>query len=243
MTSKIDIVCINHRSPWLFEQQIFHWQQYMRGSWRLVLVDSTPGLIDRSTYELLGETVHVIQPTSSFDGENSGQAYDYAISLCTSEIIGFTDPDHFWLDRDILSKVEATFAEGNVAYGDAGFYDHFQSIFDVANPSHRGELCSVLWGQFMLKSLAASDTWICTYPGVGRITGWKVRERIIDEGMPNIVLPGFYSDFGPHGGITFFGHDQSKATSVHFLKGSGGRSHIMEEIVPPILEREKAKWV
>lgn len=243
----VDIIIVNHKSDWLFRQQVEHWHNYMKGDFRLVLVDSTPGIVETfpQGYALLGETVHVIAPTSSFDGINSGQAYDYAISLCTSDIIGMTDPDHFWLDNLFLPLViEPKFAEGYKCIGDAGFYRDFQSIFDVANPTHRGELAPVLWGQFIDRELALSETWVCDPPGVGQITGWRVREKIIDQDIKRITLPGFYQEIeGEDPDICYFGWDKHMPQAVHFLKGGGGRSHVMESRVPPVLAREKAKWV
>lgn len=249
----IDIICINHKSDWLFRQQIEHWHNYMQGDFRLVLVDSSPQYyqdpgVDTGlppTYELLGETVHFFQPTSMFDGINSGEAYDFALSLCTSDIVGMTDPDHFWLNPNMLARVEMLYSEeGYKCIGDAGFYRDFQSIFDVANPSHAGHLAPVLWGQFIDRELALSETWVCEPPGVGQITGWRVREKIIDQNIPRVTIPGFYQEIeGEDPDICYFGADRQKPVSVHFLKGSGGRAHVMEHRVPPVLAREKAKWV
>lgn len=214
----------------------------MKGDWNLILIDSTPDS-HYVPFHYKGKLIERFLPTSTFDGENSGQTYDYAISKCTSDIIGMTDPDNFILDPNIISYVEALFSQGYINVGAAGFYDHFQSIFDVANPSHAGWMSPVLWCQFLDRRLAASETFVCNYPGVGQLTGWRVREKIIDQNLSRVTWPGFYKEEGVHGPVTFFGSDQDKPIDVHFLKGSGARSHIMEEIVPPILEREKAKWL
>lgn len=223
----------------------------MQGDFRLVLVDSSPDALDKCinagcerTYPLLGETVHMIRPTSMFDGINSGQAYDFALSLCISDIVGMTDPDHFFLDPQVLKQVNLAFSYGVKCLGDAGFYRDFQSIFDVANPDHRGELAPVLWGMFIDRWLALSETWVCEPPGVGRITGWRVREKIIDHNIPRVTIPGFYQEIeGEDPDICYFGADVTKPWAVHFLKGSGGRAHVMESRVPPVLAREKAKWM
>lgn len=212
----------------------------MKGDFRLVIVDNTPdpyykpfyyngGLLPRVPGTFLGQ----------FDGVSSGFAYNYALSLCTSDMIGMVDPDMFWFQPNLVDIVQEDYYEnGYMSVGCAGFYNDFQSIFDVTNPTHSGDKAAVLWGQFMDRKLALSEDWCCYPPGVGQITGWKVREKIIDQNIKREVIPGFYKD-----GETFFGWNQEKPMGCHFLKGCGSRAHIMQEIVPPVLEREKAKWM
>lgn len=241
----MDIIIINFNSYWLLEQQVMHWHTFMKGDFNLILVDNTPDHLYKP-FEYQGKLIPRVPGTyaGQFDGESSGLAYEYAISLCNSSFIGMTDPDHFWLDPLIMMKAQIFHHTGaSRCTGDAGFYRDFQSIFDVANPDHRGELAPVLWGQFMDLDLAKSESWICSAPGVGQITGWRVREKIIDQNIPCVVFPGFYKEEpGEDPDICYFGDNKDKPLAVHFLKGSGGRQHVMESRVPPVLAREKAKW-
>lgn len=231
----IDIISICFRNYWLIDKQIEHWKTYMKGDYRLIIVDNTPINERHDRPDFIP-----FQATSDFDGISSGQAYDFALSLAETDIVGLTDPDHFWLNANILSLIKSYFALGAQAVGCQGFYPDWQRIIDIQYPHFAGHLAPVLWGMFINRELALSETWICEPPGLGKITGWKVRQKIIDEAIPNVVFPGFFPN-PEDDQVCFFG-EEDKPQSVHFLKGCSSRANLMPSIVPPYLELGKSKW-
>ena len=235
----IDICMIIYRNYYLLDKQIEHWHNYMKGDFRLLLVDNTPAA-EYQYREYQGKPVQRFFPSNSFDGISSGEAYDFILSQATSDIVGLTDPDNFWFNPYILSDVEEYFNQGYKCVGDQGFYPDWQRIIDTGFPDFAGHLAPVLWGMFIDRKLALEDTWVCEPPGVGKITGWRTRKKIIDNKIPNIVFPGFFPNPDDNQ-VCFFG-PEDMPIGVHFLKGCSSRAHIMPSIVPHYLELGKSKW-
>lgn len=235
----IDIITICFKNYYLLDQQIKHWENHIKGDYRLVIVDNTPEAYFQPFF-YKGKLLERFYPSNDFDGISSGEAYDYALSKTSSKIVGLTDPDHFWFNPDILEDVEAYFDRGYKNVGCQGFYPDWQRVIDTGFPNFAGHLAPVLWGMFIDRELALSETWVCEPPGVGKITGWKVRQKIIDNNIPNIVFPGFFPNPDDNQ-VCFFGKPE-KPQSVHFLKGCSSRAHIMPQIVPGYLEMGLSKW-
>ena len=231
----IDIGIIVYRNYYLLDAQLEHWKNNIKGDYNLIIVDNTPA--PERQYR---KGVIPLDTDNSFDGISSGQAYDFVLSQAKTDIVGLTDPDHFWFNPNILSDVEDYFEKGNKCVGCAGFYPDFQSIIDTNFPGFAGHLAPVLWGMFIDRDLARSETFICEPPGVGKVTGWKVRQKIIDEKVPSVVFPGFFP-FPEDNQICGFGTDE-KPQSVHLLKGCSSRAHLMPSIVPKCLEYGLSRW-
>ena len=172
----IDICIINYKNYFLLDKQIEHWNNYMKGDYRLIIADNTP--IAERKYR---EGVIPFNSSSTFDGISSGEAYDFLAKQAKTDIIGFVDPDFFFGDFNVLYEVEDLFKQGYKCVGAAGFYPDWQRIIDINYPLFAGNLAPVIWSMFIDRELALSETFVCEPPGVGKSTGWRVRKKIIDQ--------------------------------------------------------------
>lgn len=242
---KIDVCIINYNSNWLLEQQILHWRHYMKGSFNLHLIENTPLHLRQPITLPEGELrsnefLYSITTDYSFDGRSSGEAYDYALRQATSDIVLLIDPDAFLFNPDVLIEVEKDFESGYKCIGAQGFYPDWQRIIDRDFPNFRGDLAPVLWTEFIDRKLALEDTWVCEPPGIGKITGWRTRQKIIDQKIPNKVWMGYFPN-PEDNQVCFFG-SPDKPQSVHLLKGCSSRAHLMPELLPKYLELGKSEW-
>lgn len=231
----IDIIMVNFRNYYLLDKQIEHWKNHIKGDYRLVIVDNTP-----AGERIARPDTIPFDPSSTFDGISSGEAYDFAIQQTSSDIIGFTDTDNFFLNPYILTEIEDLFKRGYQSVGAAGFYKDWNEIINKGFPEFHGDLAPGPWAQFMTRELALSETFVCEPPGVGKVTGWRIRKKIIDEKIPCVVWPGFFP-FEDDDQICAFG-PECCPKAVHMLKGCSSRAHLMPEAVPRALEWGMKRW-
>lgn len=238
----MDVVCIAYKNYFLIEEQVKHWHSYMEGDFNLIFVDATPDYAYKP-FEYQGKVIPRVPGCNveQFDGISSGLSYDYAISLCTSEVIVLTDPDHFFFQKNILEEIQVHYElEGYVNIGCSGTYPDFQSNIDTNYPDFAGHKAPVLWGMAIDRKLAASHSFICEPPGFGLISGWRVRKHIIDNNLPNLVWEGWYPAEDDNQ-VVFFG-SKDRPKSMHLLKGCSSRAHLMPQVVPKYMEIGKALW-
>ena len=129
----IDVCMIIHRNYEYLPIQIEHWRSWIRGEWRLLVLDNTPEKYarnipadDRMDVMLF---VNRDQP-GEFDGESHGRALDFLVSKAESKIVGLVDSDFFWFDPDVLAKVNESFAKGVRCWGSSLEIDDWRKPTD-----------------------------------------------------------------------------------------------------------------
>lgn len=216
----IQVGCVIYKNYKLYDLQIEHWSRLNVSNVEVLYVDNTPELYR-------GSGITKLNQTSTFDGQTHGEALDWIAKEAITDIIGFVDSDFFWLDPNLFSWVENKFKEGYKCIGCAGFYPDWQHKLDPRHPGRAGHLAPVCWGMFVDRKLALEQTFAVTPEEGFQImeTGWRLRKRIIEERIPCIVFPGFSDIQDPD--LCYFG-EKLNPLGVHFLKGSGGRSHLID---------------
>ena len=198
----------------------------LRGDFRLLICDNTnldlqdtqklKSLISNFSTDLFEMKI------DGFDGFTHGASLDFLVSKTQTEIIGMMDFDFFWIYPDIISYVHELFKQGYEAVGCAGWYPDFQRVIDTNFPERAGHLAPVVWGQFLTRDLAISDTFICTKEESGLNnfeTGWRIRKKIIEDKIPAKIFPGFKYPNQLDSEVCYFGSFDAPL-GFHILKGT-----------------------
>lgn len=215
----------------LLKLQLDHWD-WIEGDFNLLICDNTPIQYRKSGW--LGwhhkyKTEVFNQEFSGIDGTRHGESLNLLVRKAKTPIIGICDTDFFWLKQDILSDVERLFAEGIQCLGAELWYDDF----DVVNqryPERAGWLAPCVFGMFITRELALSDTFATT-PEEGKElkeTGWRIREKLIKNKIPCHTYRAFIYPQQPDQKICYFGTPE-EPIGVHLLKGSSERWNSVTE--------------
>ncbi len=219
----IDICTVIYHNYELLDCQIKQWN-WLSGDHNLIVVDATPPFWKKNLSEYKCRLVEKYCKGS--DGESHGEALDLAVRAATTPIVGICDSDFFWTRKDIIPMVEAMFAAGHKCVGAELWYRDFGPVNDMY-PERAGYLAPCVFGMFIDRELALSETFVVTKAeGLKSYeTGWRIRKKIIDEKIPCHVFPAFRMPDQPDSDVTFFGEVQTharppKQVGVHFVKGS-----------------------
>jgi hypothetical protein len=172
----------------------FERYRHIIGEWRLLVCDNTPIEQSRAIIipEYLNGRVQLFRNDSGgIDGERHGGVIDYMVRQSTSDIIGIHDTDYFWLDNNILEYVQRFFDSGYKCVGTELYYNNFEYV-NKLYPQRHGCLAPCVFGMFIDRQLALSDTFVVTrHEGCEekRETGWRIRQKIIQENIKSIVFP------------------------------------------------------
>jgi hypothetical protein len=254
----IDICIPVFRNYDILDLNIDHFKSWIRGDWRLLIVDTTPK-VERKYHrwldnprtkfyelEILGD-----DHANYYDGVSHGTAINFLVRQTdpSSVYIGTQDSDFFWLDPTIVEFMQS---ESNIekntnfqtvtAFGAGLWYGDWCSLGDARWPGRAGFLAPAVYGQFIHRSFVWNKDFRCT-PEEGaeiRETGWRIREALIENKEPCVSLPGFYLPEYNEFETCFFG-GKNAPSAVHFLKGSFGRSLDYGKI-KDVLEFGKAQW-
>lgn len=213
----IDICIVLHRNYDLLDMQLKHWN-WIAGEHRLLFCDNTPKEVKK---DLSGYDINLYHnEVAGSDGESHGATLDFLVCQTKSEIIGICDSDFFWTDRNILSQVEQLFSNGCKCCGAELWYDDFEKVNQIY-PDRAGYLAPCVFGMFIDRELALSETFVCTtLEGFTfRETGWRIRKKIIKEKIPCCVWRKFQLENQPDPKVVFFGSPDERK-GLHFLKGS-----------------------
>jgi len=219
----IQILCVIHKNYHLYELQLEHWKKFS-GDFQLNFVDNTP----ESRRQIYPGLPYFSCP--EFDGESHGRALDYLVSRATSDIIGIVDSDFFWTNKNIISEIKDYFKRGFVNVGASAMYPDWCNIIDTAYPDRHSSKAPVVWGMFVDRRLASEQTFVCT-PSEGQdklYTGWRLRQRVIEQDLPRITFQGFYPEGHTDPEMVWYGN--GKPEGFHWFKGSFSRQGSTEAI-------------
>jgi hypothetical protein len=224
----IDVCMVIHKNYELLDLQKKHISR-LKGATRLLAMDNTPEPFRKPT-DLPHMTV------GGIDGMTHGLVLDELMKVATSDIVCVQDSDFFWLNKNIIEEVENYFKLGFKCVGCAGFYPDWQTNLDPRHPDRAGYLAPVCWGMFVDRKLAMEQTFSVTAEEAATVheTGWRLRQRLIQEQIPTVVFQGCYPDGWTDKECCFFTHQQ-KLQGVHLLKGSAGRSALTDQL-PKMIE-------
>lgn len=207
----------------LLDLQIKSWLK-KSGNYRLLICDNTP-IDHRQIVNINSPNVSIFNFDTNFrhydparDGESHGSALDFILTRAKSDIVGICDSDFFWLDDNILHKTQKLFDNGCQCYGTELWYNDFEKI-NNRFPDRAGWLAPCVFGMFVDRELAMSETFISTAQE-GRMelreTGWRLRKKIIENNIKNTVIPACKNHSGA--GSIYYG-DCNNPIGFHWLKG------------------------
>lgn len=212
----IDVCIVIHRNYGLLDLQMKQWR-WISGGHRLLVCDNTPAQfrMDLREYDINA----TVQDCQGSDGETHGAALDLLVRQSTSPIIGICDSDFFWTRRAIIRDVERYFSRGCQCVGVELWYDDFEQVNRIY-PERAGYLCPCVFGMFIDRQLALSETFVVTSAEGSQLleTGWRIRKKIIEEHIKCHVYRARRDSIQPHPEVVRFG--QPEIVGLHFLKGS-----------------------
>lgn len=215
----------------LVECQIKNFEK-ISGNWRLLIGDSTPSNQKKSLKNLESEKIKIYDiPINGIDGEIHGGALDFLKQKSKSSIIGTCDSDFFWVKKNILNQVTDKFNDGHACVGTELWYPCDGIVeFNRIYPERAGHLTPCVFGMFIERSLAMSETFIVTKKEAleKKETGWRLREKLINNKIKTYVYPG-------HLGLneSVIHKDKNEIIGFHLVKGSSSRrntNHLLNEI-------------
>lgn len=223
----VDIIIPICNNYLLVDKQIEMWSK-IKGNWTLYFCDNTtPNRIvnyDFSKYpkEIQNKVKWFKYSSHGIDGERHGSVIDYMLKQTTTDIVGIMDSDFLWLDENILSSVKDYYNQGYRCIGAELYYHDFDFV-NKMYPERAGWLSPCIFGMFIDKNLC-TETFICTrQEGYNEYkeTGWRMREKLIKDGVKVKVFKAFqYNEFDC-GKSWFYKDDNDKTIGVHLLQGSG----------------------
>lgn len=210
---EIEIIIPVYMNYELAYKQIQHYALLLKGEWRLLFCDNTPlpqrqivNLDDAATmatkcgielriYNQIRPSIfwHVYDEVDGIDGERHGSVLNYMVRNHTkTSVIGIQDSDFFWLDPNILFKIEQYFNLGYNCVGAELFYDDFPYVNDMY-PQRAGWKTSCVFGMFIDRSYCLDKSFVSSrYEGytLRKETGHRIRQAIIDDpNMRSLVFP------------------------------------------------------
>ncbi len=230
----IDIIIPLYYNYNLFHSQISNWKK-IKGNYKLLFCDNTPieHSIDLSSFETKNIKIYR-NDSCGIDGERHGGVIDYMIKITTSDIICIMDSDFIWIDCDILSYVKEQFKNGYKCLGAELYYDGYEYVNEMY-PERHGSFAPCVFGMFIDKQLALSETFVVTaHEGQNekRETGWRIRQKIINEKIPNITFPSFqFSKQIRMKSPSWFYICNNKIAGLHLLQGSGRNANQTTQMI------------
>lgn len=216
----------------LLDLQINMWNR-IKGDFRLIFCDNTPLVHKQPKRAYRNEAITLSSMYGGIDGESHGAALDFLVSNAQTDIVCVQDSDLFWLDKDILSKVQDHFDRGCKSYGVECWY----SDFDLTNslyPERAGWLSPSVMGMFIDRKLAMSETFIVTATEGHkefRETGWRMCEKIITEKIPcSVIGVNEQCKREKRNGSIWYG-DFDDPIAFHWIKGSTQKTGVPKEMM------------
>lgn len=225
----IDICMVIYRNYALLTRQFEHWK-WLEGEHRFLVCDNTPAA-ERQAIVLPPPHQLFVQEFQGIDGTTHGGALDLLVRQATSPIVGICDSDFFWVKKDILAEVQSHFHQGKQAVGAELWYCDFGYVNEMY-PDRAGWLAPCVFGMFLDRRLALSETFVTTPPeGVclKMETGWRMRKKMIDEKVPRHVYRAFHYPNQGDPQVEYFGTPEDPV-GVHLLKGSSFRAAEMNRM-------------
>lgn len=213
----IDICIVLHKNYDLLDLQLMHWN-WIAGEHRLLFCDNTPDYMKR---DLTSYNINLIHAKHwGIDGESHGSALDLLLKQSESKIVGICDSDFFWTKKNLLDEVKYLFELGCQCVGVELWYDDWEKV-NAMYPERAGYLAPCVFGMFVDRELALSETFVVTAEEGSRYheTGWRLRKKIIDEKIPCCVYRAYQYPDQPDKKTVFFGKPE-EVQGVHFLKCS-----------------------
>ena len=240
----------------LVYKQIHHWSQQTSGNWTLLFCDNTHRenskivpfdnidlmvvRCDMSSdrYTQIKDKIkwYTFTDFDGIDGIRHGSVINYMVKQATTEYIGIQDSDFFWLDVEILNKINNYFNLGYDAIGAELYYDDFGYVNDVY-PDRAGWKAPCIFSMFTKREYLLDKTFISTHYEAKickKETGWRVRKAMIDDGLRMIVFniaksplqintPCYKSWF--YVGVDY----PAQVIGFHLIQASGEMNHLAEK--------------
>ena len=240
----IDIIIPIYYNYYLAQQQIERFRN-INGNWTILFCDNTPPREQIPIFipnDLINKVKIFKYESFGIDGEKHGSVLDYMVKQSKSKIICIMDSDFFWTNNNILTIAKKYFSEGYKCVGTELHYTGFDYV-NVLYPNRAGNLAPCIFGMFIDRELALSETFISTrHEGYTdkKETGWRIREKIINNKIPCIVFPAIQLpeqkniDYG-HGGCWFY-IVHREVSGFHILQGSGVKAGETLNLLPKLLQ-------
>jgi hypothetical protein len=203
----------------------------LQGDWRLLICDNTPNSHYRPL-DINDDRVRIFrQEFGGIDGEKHGGALDLLVGKAESDIIGICDSDFFWLKEDILLEVCNFFEGGIKCVGAELYYEDFEKV-NKRYPERAGYLAPCVFGMFVDKTLAQSETFVVSGSEANDWyeTGWRLRKKIIDQEIPCHIYPAIKLPQQKKEDISWFFGNEQEIVGLHLVKGSGRRATLTNQI-------------
>lgn len=236
---EIDILITLYRNYQFIRPQLRLFRKLFT-NYNIIICDSTPIEARESIDDLDVDKFFVEK--SGLDVEIHGYCLDLLVRRASSPIVGICDSDFFWLKPGLLDDIRDGFSRGLKCIGAAGWYPDWQRTYDLTWKNRAGHMAPVCWGMFVDRELALEQTFVTTEKEAHEVreTGWRLRQKLIQEDIPREVYPGFKYPKQQDPEICYFGSPE-KPLAVHFLRGSGRRMEHSSSFSEAI-RRGKRRW-
>lgn len=244
ITDNIDVIIPIYYNYYLAQQQMERFR-HINGNWTILFCDNTPPY-DQIQIVVPNDLINKVKifkyESFGIDGEKHGSVLDHMVKQSTSKIICIMDSDFFWTNNNILTIAKNYFSKGYKCVGTELHYTGFDYV-NVLYPNRAGNLAPCIFGMFIDRELALSETFISTrHEGYTdkKETGWRIREKIINNKIPCIVFPAIQLpeqkniNYG-HGGCWFYIVDR-EVSGFHILQGSGVKANETVNLLPKLLK-------
>lgn len=195
----VDVCIVINRNYDLLHKQLERWRHYPQ--FRLLFADNTPPNLRKPMPPVPKPHLSFVHNIEGDDGETHGGSLDLLVRETTTDIVGVCDADFFVVHPDPFGYIMAYFTNGCKAVGveaiNLGWINmnngvaHRPEMLDRHMP---GYMAPCVFCCFFTRELALRETFVVTHYE-GRFhhqeTGWRLRQAIYWEKIPNYVIRGF----------------------------------------------------